>query len=283
MLTTLVELQGPLDFGPMTGACNLRHLGIAQRLFVGLDTSARNHLVAGAPHQQGGRLNPAQQMGQAGVVHVRLPAQARGLGTGVLEGLELFGGHLPAIDFGEFRRAFGIGHGDAQMTANRERKNVENLALRGLDSHRTDQDQATENSRVRRQHLRGDKTAGGKADRIHRIQFQFAHHLRIQAAQVAIVAHPVDFRGLAEARLQRDQQSAIQRQLFVPGHPARIAQLVVKDEQRLAAATFYSDQFAARRLDLLLCYSRQNRLLRLVSTCCYAERGAMAARLEWAD
>src|SRR5260370_33119786 len=133
-----IELCDVFDFGPMAHAFDLNHLRPRYHSAISVDTSARHDHVARAPYQQRGRFQAAQEVRETRVMHERLPSDARGLGAGVLEGFETLRRHLTAVELAELRRFDRIRDRGQQMVAYRHREEIHDLAVRRLDTHRTD-------------------------------------------------------------------------------------------------------------------------------------------------
>ena len=150
------------------------------------------------------------------------------------------------------------------MIAHRQRKNIHDLAVLRLYSHRRDQHHPRKNPRVGSRHFRRNKPARRKADHVDWRGVQFADDLRVKSGQVAIAANPIDGSGPAESRLKRDYQRALLCQALIPRKPARIAKLVVQDEQRFARAAANDGDCGARRADGFLGRGRHDVLLGLV-------------------
>src|SRR6202035_2136370 len=87
-----------------------------------------------------------------------------------------------------------------------------------------------------------------------------------------IAADPIDANVAAESGLKRNYYRAFLRQAFIPREPARIAKLVVQDEQRFAAAAANYGDFSARRADLCFARDRQDVLLGLLRACATLSR-----------
>src|SRR5712691_4535691 len=89
---------------------------------------------------------------------------------------------------------------------------------------------------IGRRHLRGNEAAGGEANDIDGIEVQLAQHAGVKSAEVAVAPDPINSWCSAKSGLERNDELACLCQLVVPAHPPRVAQLVMKHEQRFTRA-----------------------------------------------
>src|ERR1700730_6843060 len=117
-----------------------------------------------------------QKMWQALTMKNLLPGDARGLSTRVLEGLELLGSAINAVELGELRRALRIMDAQVERRALRDHEDVEDLALRWLYPQRRDQHHLAKLARVGHRHLGRNPSAEREADYVDRREIHVAQH-----------------------------------------------------------------------------------------------------------
>ena len=129
------------------------------------------------------------------------------------------------------------------MRADGQRENIPDLALGRLEAHGSNENHVGENFGVGCRHLCRDEAAGGEADDVDGIEVQLSQHSGVQTAEVAVAPDPVEPWGFSKAGLERNHQLTLPGEFLIPGHPARVAQLVMKHKQGLARAALNEHQF----------------------------------------
>src|SRR5208282_5040812 len=105
-------------------------VGIPERLLIGSGSGNRHCRILAAPDDMRRQTFYAlQEERQAGVVQNRIPGEARAFGAGFLEGLELLGGALAAVELAELGRRGGVVNGRVELRADGDGEDVEDLAF----------------------------------------------------------------------------------------------------------------------------------------------------------
>ncbi len=133
-------------------------------------------------------------------MHEGFPRDPRALGAGVLEALELLGGHFAAVDFGEFRR-FVPRHRRGDMGAQGHGEEIEDVSVDRADAEGCDEDETPNQACVERGELGREVAPRREPDDVDRSPPALSQPTRVDTREVAKIHHPVDARRVAKARL----------------------------------------------------------------------------------
>ena len=181
-----------LGFRAVPAVVKDEQFGACDGPVVGLSCGYRDDAVVLPPDDQCGQtLDPFQEVGQARIVHVRLPGQAGGLGPGIFPGLELVRRFLDAIESGKFRSGRRVVYAGVQICSRSDDEEVQDLSFWRPHASRRDEDHPLEQPRVGCGHFRGNPATEGETDDIHWTDAHLPQHPRVEPGQVADTGDPV--------------------------------------------------------------------------------------------
>src|SRR6185436_17811474 len=115
-------------------------LRAAYRAPVDLGGAARHYAILLAPEDESPHAAHAfEKVGEARIVHVGLPSDARGLRPALLPGFELLRRLLGSVEIRELGRARRIEHARSQIGMSGEEKLIQDLAFRRPDAGSPDE------------------------------------------------------------------------------------------------------------------------------------------------
>ena len=207
--------------------------GLGQRLRVPLAALERHDAVAAPPDDERGRPHAAQQMRQRRVVHVRLPRDAERHLAVEIPLLELAHRRLGAPDPLERPRVL---ESRADVLDVAHQRLIEDLAGGRQDAHGADEDEPAKCRRRHRGHLRGDPATEAETEQRDPGEPALGEQRLVHHRDVAHAPQPIRALGALIPRVRRQVDGEVAGQEVVERQTRRAADVVMQDEQRVAAA-----------------------------------------------
>src|SRR2546422_4339236 len=239
MSSEKVEHQAREDFGLLHRrqvAAPLEHseVSVGQEPPVLLAALDGHDAILAAPDDQGRIRHAGQKVRQTGVVHVRLPGQARRHLSVARRDLDLRRRGRSAVELVPLRDGLRVVHGHGEKLRGRIVEDVEDLARLRLGAARRRQNEPVDRARAHRCQLR----RGPPSDRV-------AHEMRsaepggvdepeVEPGEVVDAVHPVGVAGAPEARVRGRPHREALGDLRQPPGPATVAAGAVEHQQGIA-------------------------------------------------
>ena len=205
-------------------------------LGVVLAVGQRDELVVPAPEDERGALDAPQVLRQAGVVQVRIPADAGGRFAG-----------LEPLDDPRVVEAFGQRERNARVVRIFEEQVAElgevvdeqlgHRSIRQPQAGRIDEDQLLDEGRAEDRQFDRRPAAEREADDGHAAELQLGQQIDVVPGVVGDVANLIEPLRIGKARMSRQIDGEVLGQLLVERHPLGLAAGGVQIEERRPLAT----------------------------------------------